>query len=155
MDVRSVGWSVGRIFELDIYDTHTHIHSWLLWQPEPYNSLIWGGLPQANKMACLGIQWTSTYSVVGQLNPCHRGRDVIGGVSSCFRRVSSVLIATTSRGGATWRVWRRKSRGGGTDVEVVRQSINWRMILMSIYLAESINNNWLQDASPMYPSSTA
>ena len=43
----------------------------------------------------------SAHSGVGQLNPCHRGRDVIGGVSSCFRRVSSVLIATASRGGGT------------------------------------------------------
>ena len=39
----------------------------------------------------------STHGVVGQLNPCHRGRDVIGGVSSCFRRVTSVLIATASK----------------------------------------------------------
>jgi len=55
----------------------------------------------------------SAHSGVGQLNPCHRGRDVIGGVSSCFRRVSSVLIATASRGvqhtnRALWSVARKQ-----------------------------------------------
>ena len=45
------------------------------------------------------LKVVSTHSGVGQLNPCHRGRDVIGGVPPCFRRVSSVLIATAGGGG--------------------------------------------------------
>ena len=49
------------------------------------------------------LKVVSTHSGVGQINPCHRGRDVIGGVPSCFRRVSSVLIATASGGDAIHR----------------------------------------------------
>ena len=42
---------------------------------------------------------------VEQFNPCHRGRDVKGSVSSCIRWVSSVLIATTCKGCARQSGW--------------------------------------------------
>ena len=43
------------------------------------------------------LEVVSTHCGVGWVNPCHRGRDVIGSVPTYIRWVSSVPIATASK----------------------------------------------------------
>ena len=94
-------WQTQEIFLLDSTVLYSHIsckciivYTYL----KAYNSRIIRKpsiqLPMKNT-----TEGVSTHCVVGQVNPCHRGRYVIGGVPSCFRRVSNVLIATASKGG--------------------------------------------------------
>ena len=102
------------------------------------------------------LQVVSTHSGVCQLNPSHRGRDVIGGVPSCFRRVSSVHIATASGGGTIHKQSVPISYKGTTPFLNKQRSttyvcssgwtnINYNfyseLILTSKNIAESINNN--------------